>query len=173
MFQNLIVIDAYYISFNTFLIEPVEHEGKLYSHVYDKSGEYIVERKPFYIVRHSCNVLGSNYNNAKKIAQCFLGSEKHKLPIVVTQDFGIPNVFFPLHSPNSPSNIWVGLHAITNIRRLKEYTEITLKNGIELVVPLNYASFCSQYVSATMLQKHVAHQRTTIRNELNQPFDTE
>ena len=173
MLKNSIVIDSYHISFNTYLIVPVKHGEKLYSHVYDKSGEYVVEQKPLYIVRNSCNVLGNNYNNAKKIAKCFLGKEKHKLPIVVTHDFGIPNVFFPLLSPSSSNNIWIGLHAITNIRRLKEFTEITLKNGTELVLPLNYASFCSQYVSATMLQKHVAHQRSTIRNELDQSFDAE
>lgn len=168
MLRNSIHIESYRISLNTYLIMPVQHGDKLYSHVYDKNGEYIVERKPLYIVRKSCEVLGYNYNNAKNFSKSFFGKEKHKLPIIITHD-GIPNVFFPLFSPASPNNIWIGLHAITNIRRLKESTEITLINGKEFVLQINYASFCSQYVCATMLQKHASHQRIIIRNELNHP----
>ncbi len=173
MFGNENIIDSYHISFNTYLIEPITKEGKLYSHVYDKGGEYVVGRKPLYIVRNSCNVLGSNYNNSMKMARIFFGKDKHKLPIVITHDFGIPNVFFPLFSPSSPNNMWIGLHGIANIRRLKEFTEITLKDGKELIIEINYASFCAQYVSATMLQKFASQQRLIIRNELNPPFDPE
>ena len=167
MLENVTVIDSYHISFNTYLIVPTKHGEKLYSHVFDKHGEYVVERKPLYIVRNSCTVLGGNYNNSKRMAKCFFGKEKHKLPIVVTHDFGIPTVFFPLLSPSSPNNIWIGLHAIINIRRVNDLTEITLRDGKELVLQINYASFCSQYVCATMLQKYASHQRTLIRNELN------
>lgn len=169
MLKNRTFIESYRISFNTYLIMPIKHGEKLYSHVYDKNGEYIVERKPLYIVRKSCEVLGYNYNHAKNFSKSFFGKEKHKLPIIITHD-GIPNVFFPLFSPSSPNNIWIGLHAITNIRRHKEFTEITLIDGREKVLHINYASFCSQYVCATMLQKHASHQRIIIRNELNQPL---
>ncbi|MDN4492252.1 competence protein ComK [Ureibacillus aquaedulcis] len=168
MLKNIILIESYRISFNTYLIMPIKNGEKLYCHVYDKNGEFIVERKPIYIVRKSCEILGYNYNHAKNFSKSFLGKAKHKLPIIITHD-GIPNVFFPLFSPTSPNNIWVGLHAITNIRRHKEFTEITLIDGKEFVLPINYASFCSQYVCATMLQKHASQQRIIIRNELTQP----
>lgn len=173
MLENVIVVNSYHISFNTYLIEPMQHGNKIYSRVHDKNGEYVVERKPLYIVRNSCNVLGGNYNNARNLAKRFLGKEKHKLPIVISHDYGIPNVFFPLLSPASPNNVWIGLHAIINIRRLKDFTEITLKNGKIFVLQINYASFCAQYVCATMLHKYAAAQRILIQNELNQPLDEE
>lgn len=168
MLEDVNVVNSYHISFNTYLIEPMEHGEKLYSRVYDKNGEIIVERKPLYIVRKSCYAMGSNYNAARMVAKRFFGKEKHKLPIIISHDYGIPCVFFPLLSPASPSNVWIGLHAIINIRRLKDFTEITLKNGKELVLQINYSSFCSQYVCATMLQKYAANQRLIIQNEL--PF---
>lgn len=173
MVENKNIINTYHISFNTYLIVPIKQGEKIHSQVYDGNGVHVVEQKPLYIVRNSCNVLGSNYNNAKNISKSFFGKEKHKLPIIITHDFGIPNVFFPLLSPSSPNNIWIGLHGIINIRRLKEFTEITLKDGRDLVLPINYSSFCSQYVCATMLQKYASNQRTTIRNEIDPSFETD
>ncbi|MFC7685681.1 competence protein ComK [Ureibacillus sp. GCM10028918] len=168
MQKNIILIESYRISFNTYLMMPIKRGEKLYCHVYDKNGEYVVERKPLYIVRKSCEVLGYNYTHAKNFSKSVLGKAKHKLPVIITHD-GIPNVFFPLFSPSSPNNIWVGLHAIANIRRLKDFTQITLIDGKEFELQINYSSFCAQYVAATMLLKHASNQRIIIRNELNQP----
>lgn len=167
MLENVNVVDAYHISFNTYLIEPIKHGDKLFSHIYDKNGEVIVERKPIYIVRKSCHDLGTNYNATRIVAKRFFGNEKHKLPIIIFHDFGIPCVFFPLLSPTSSNNIWIGLHAITNIRRHHDCTQITLKNGKEILLQLNFPSFCSQYVNATMLQKYATKQRSIIQNELS------
>ena len=169
MLNNVNIIDSYHISFNTYLIEPMNHGGKLYSRIYDQQGEFIVNKKPLFIVRKSCQVMGSNYNTARLVSKRFFGDEKHKLPIIISHDYGIPCVFFPLLSPTSPNNVWIGLHAITNIRRSKDFTEITLKNGKEVILQINYPSFCSQYVCAAMLQKFATTQRLIIQNEL--PFN--
>lgn len=164
------IVDSYHVSFNTYLVEPIQHEDKLFSRVYDKSGEVIVSRKPLYIIRKSCLLMGSNYNAARETSKSFFGKEKHKLPIIISHDYGIPCVFFPLLSPTSPNNLWIGLHAITNIRRYNDCTEITLKNGKEIILHVHYSSFCSQYVSATMLQKYAKNQRLILQNELELPF---
>lgn len=166
--ENINVVDYYHLSFNSYLIEPVKHEDKLFSRVYDKTGEVIVGRKPIYIVRKSCQVMGNNYKAAREVSKRFFGKEKHKLPIIISHDYGIPCVFFPLLSPASPSNVWIGLHAVTNIRRSKDCTEITLKDGKELLLNVNYSSFCSQYVSASMLQKYATNERLIFQNEM--PF---
>ncbi|HWK21910.1 MAG TPA: competence protein ComK [Ureibacillus sp.] len=170
MSKNASIIDFYRISLNTYIIIPIQNGKKTYAHIYDKNGEYIVELKPLYIVRKSCNGIGYNYNIAKKFSKSFFGKEKHKLPLLISYNES-PNIFFPLFSPSSPNNIWIGLDAIINIKRLKDSTEITLRDGKEIVLPINYASFCSLYVSATMLRKHAANQKKMIENELNQPLE--
>ena len=164
---NATIAESYHVSFNTYLIEPLIHGDKLYSRVYDKNGEMVVSRKPIYIIRKSCVLMGSNYKTARTVSKRFFGDEKHKLPIIISHDYGMPCVFFPLLSPTSPNNVWVGLHAIINIRRFKDCTEITLKDGRELILNFNYSSFCTQYVCATMLNKFGTHQRLILQNDLS------
>ncbi len=164
--KNLKSIDSYHLSFNSYLIEPLEHGDKLYSRIYDKSGEVIVSRKPLYIIRKSCDLMGSRYNAAREVSKKFLGDGKHKLPIIIAYDYGVPLVFFPILSPTSPSNVWIGLHSIINIQPLKDRTKITLKDDREIILQLPQSSFNNQYVRATMLQKHASNQRLIIQNDL-------
>ncbi|HWL25733.1 MAG TPA: competence protein ComK [Ureibacillus sp.] len=164
--KNLQTIDSYCLSFNSYLIEPLEHGDKLYSRVYDKSGEVIVSRKPLYIVRKSCDLMGSKYNAARKVSKKLLGDYMHKLPVIIAYDFGIPLVFFPILSPSSPNNVWVGLHSIINIEPLKDQTKITLKDDREIILQMPQSSFNNQYVRATMLQKRASNQRLIIQNDL-------
>nr|WP_106783781.1 competence protein ComK [Lysinibacillus timonensis] len=160
------ILQSYHLSFNSYLVEPMMHEGKLYSRVYDKSGEVIVSKKPIQIIRKSCLLMGTSYKAAREVSKKFFGPEKHKLPIVITYDFGNALVFFPILSPSSPNNVWVGLHSIINIRKSNDQTIITLKDNRELTVQINCSSFSMQYVCATMLQKHATSQRLIIQKDI-------
>ncbi|SOC35010.1 competence protein ComK [Ureibacillus acetophenoni] len=164
--KKLQTVDSYYLSFNSYLIEPIEHGDKLYSRVYDKSGEVIVSRKPLYIIRKSCDLMGSKYNAAREFSKRFLGDSKHKLPVIIAYDYGVPLVFFPILSPTSSSNVWVGLHSIINIQSVNDQTKITLKDEREIILQLPQTSFNNQYVRATMLQKHASNKRLIIQNDL-------
>lgn len=159
------IVDSYILSKNTYLVEPIKHEDKLYSKVYEKTGEFIVRKKPLKLIRDTCKMMGGTYNSARAYSKSFFGNEKHKLPIIVTHNYGIPCVFFPLYSPTSPSNVWVSLNAIINIRKMDNCTVITLKNEKEITLFVSYNSFCSQYVCATMLYKHFLSQRLIIEQE--------
>ncbi|KGR80593.1 competence protein ComK [Ureibacillus manganicus] len=159
-------VNSYYLSFNSYLIEPIQHGDKLYSRVYDKSGEVVVSRKPLYIIRKSCDLMGSRYNAAREVSKNFLGPDKHKLPIIIAYDYGVPLVFFPILSPTSPSNVWVGLHSIINIQQDMDQTKITLKDDREIILQVPQSSFNNQYVRATMLQKHASNQRLIIQNAI-------
>lgn len=158
-------IDLYYITPNTYLIEPVEHNGKYHSIVYDKFGVFYVDKRPLRILNDTLKKLGTSYKAAIEFSKSFLGKEKHKLPIVMSYDQ--PYTFLPLLSPNSSKNIWIAQHAIINIRKCGDSTEITLKNDHEFILPLHYTSFCTQYVCATMLQKFAIKQREVIQRELD------
>lgn len=157
-------IDFYYITPNTYLIEPIEHNGKCYSIVYDRHGVFFVKKKPLRILNDTLKKLGTTYKAATNFSKKFLGKEKHKLPIVMSYDQ--PYTFLPLFSPHSSKNIWIAQHAIINIRKCNDTTVITLKNDCEFVLPLHYTSFCTQYVCATMLKKFAIKQREVVQKEL-------
>ncbi|MEG0450750.1 MAG: competence protein ComK [Lysinibacillus sp.] len=161
MTTNKIYIGAYLVSFNTYILQPFRQDSKIYTRVVDKHNELIVTRKPMYVIRKSCLSLGTTYETAKNAAKRFFGNQ-HKLPIVVTHDFGVPCIFLPTFSPNSDLNTWVGLHAITNIQPLESGCLVTLKNGVRIELHVKYASFSKQFVNASMLYKHYLEERKQI-----------
>ncbi|GLC87780.1 competence protein ComK [Lysinibacillus piscis] len=154
--------NGYLMSFNTYLLEPVPHGSKTFTRVIDKHNELIITRKPMHILRKSCISLGTTYEAAKYSAKRFFGNQ-HKLPIVVAYDYGFPCIFLPTYSPNSIHNIWIGLHAIINIKPSKLGCIVTLKNNQDIELPIQYASISKQFVNASMLYKHYMNERKEIR----------
>lgn len=161
-------INVYLMSFNTYLLQPVKHESKIFTRVIDKHNELIVTRKPMHVLRKSCISLGTTYEAAKQSAKRFFGNQ-HKLPIVVAYDFGYPCIFLPTYSPNSVQNMWIGLHAISNITPSEIGCVVTLKNDKRIELPIKYASISKQFVNASMLYKHYMDERKQLT--YNTPYD--
>ncbi len=44
----------------------------------------------------------------------------HKPPIVIAFNYGSPITFFPTLSPIAPDNVWIALHAVSNIHPYKK-----------------------------------------------------
>lgn len=160
--------DWYYITPNTYVIEPIECDGKAYSRVYDKFDTFCIKRKPLKLLDETLKKLGSSYKAATDFSKMFLGKGKHKVPIVLSYDQ--PYVFLPILSPSSSKNIWIAQHAIINIQKCEDSTMILLKNDVEFKVPIHYTAFCTQYVCATMLLKYALKQREAIHRELGFGF---
>lgn len=161
---DLKMMDWYYITPNTYLIEPIEYKGKPCSRVHDKFGIFYVDKKPLKLLNDTFKKLGTSYKAANDFSKRFFGKEKHKVPIVLSYDQ--PYTFFPLLSPYSSKNIWIAQHAIINIQKRGDSTFVTLKNDYETLLPIHYTSFCTQYVCATMLLKFALKQREMIQKEL-------
>jgi len=162
-------VDSYCVTRNTYMIEPIHLDNnKTYSRVYDKGGEVLVSQSPLKIIKESCKNMSINYHAARQFAKEFFGEEKHKLPISISYANGFPCVFFPLLSPDSSDNCWIGLHAIINFKKVKNCTEITLKDGRELTLQVHSSSFSSQYVYSTMFQIYIKNKRQEIQNDF--PF---
>lgn len=157
-------VNGYLMSFNTYLLEPIQYNSKIFTRVIDKHNELIVTRKPLHVLRKSCISLGTTYEAAKHSAKRFFGNQ-HKLPIVVTFDYGYPCIFLPTYSPNSIHNIWIGLHAISNIVPSKMGCIVTLKNDQQIELPVQYASISKQFVNASMLYKHYMNERKQISQD--------
>lgn len=160
-------VNAYLMSFNTYLLQPVKHESKIFTCVIDKHNELIVTRKPMHVIRKSCLSLGTTYEAARNSARRFFGNH-HKLPIVVAYDFGLPCIFLPTYSPNSEQNVWIGLHAIKNITPIQSGSLLTLINGVRLELPVKYASISKQFMNASMLYKHYVEEREKLTH--HSPF---
>lgn len=164
--SNSKVMDSYFISHNTYMIESIIHENKLYSRIYDKTGEFIVKQKPISLIRNACHLMGSSYKGSRELSKRFFGNRKQKLPILITQDFGVPCIFFPLLSPLSKNNVWVSLNSIINIRKDTDNTTIiTLKNEKEIKLNVSHTSFSIQYVDSSMYQKYLIRQRTIFHKD--------
>lgn len=155
------VLGSYLMSFNTYYVEPFIHENQVFSRVIDKHNEVIVAKKPIQIVRKSCSFLGTTYEATRLLSKEFFGNQ-HKLPIILTHDFGIPCVFIPTCSPKSDMNAWIGLHAIEQALPFKNGTKVLLKNGEELEISTQFNSFSKQYTNGTMLHKHYSKIRKSM-----------
>lgn len=102
MAQNY--VNRYLVSFNTYVLQPIQHNSKIFTHVIDKHNELIVTRKPLHVLRKSCISLGTTYEAAKQSAKRFLAiniSYRLLLPLITAI-----HVFFyqPIHQ--TPSIIY-------------------------------------------------------------------
>lgn len=148
------------------MIESVTHENKLVSRIYDKTGEFIIEQPPIRLIRKSCHLMGSSYKGSRELSKRFFGNRRQKLPILISQDFGIPCIFFPIFSPTSDNNIWVSLNSIINIKKdSNNCTIITLKDHREIKLNVSHTSFSLQYVDSSMYQKYLIRQRTLFHKD--------
>ncbi|MEK4228453.1 competence protein ComK [Solibacillus sp. FSL H8-0538] len=148
-------VTSYIASNTTFLLRSITANGKTHTIIHDKQGKVKFAQKPIKIVRATCRIHGTTFEAAQKMAKLFFGDNRHKLPIMISIDYGNPCVFFPLFSPHSTSNIWVNLQSITNIVERGDETIITLTDMSEEVLPIHYKSFNQQYVRAMMFYKHL------------------
>lgn len=160
------VLGSYIMSFNTYFLEPFQQENFIFSRIIDKHNKVIVSRKPMQIIRKSCLFLGTTYEATRALSKQFFGNQ-HKLPVILTHDFGVPCIFIPILSPRSHANAWIGLHAIDQAMPSSDNsTKVILKNGEILYLPVQYASFSKQFMNATMLQKHFLRVRRSLLDDI-------
>lgn len=142
----------YIISFDTLMLQPVITGNKIATRVIERNGEFIIPRKPLHVVRKSCNFYGGSLMNSTNIAKLALGN-RHKAPIIIAHDFGIPYIFLPTMSPNAELNSWVSYHAIENIEPHRLNSIIHLDNGRSQQVNVSATTMYRQFAFAAILEK--------------------
>lgn len=155
---------SYIVSFDTFLLQPVIKGNEISTHVIERNGELSIPRKPIYIVRKSCDFYGGSLQNSTNTAKLALG-KRHKTPIIVAHDFGIPYIFLPTMSPASELNVWISYSAIVNIEPDNMDCIIHLENGRSFKVNISAATMYRQYAVATLLEKNFLKKQ----RQLNRP----
>lgn len=156
-------ISSYIISSSTYLLEsatPVAG-NRIQTIIYDKHGVSTIDQKPLKLVRNTCRLHGTSLEAATETAKLFFGSNRHKLPIAVSIEYGNPCIIFPLFSPHSSANIWINLNSIVNIQEEGDETRLTFTNMVEKTLPIQCKSFNQQYVRAMMYYKHILRSRNT------------
>ena len=154
----------YIISFDTFMLRPMIQDNKIFTHVNERNGDLSVPRRPIHIVRNSCDYYGNSLHNSTNSAKMVLG-KRHKTPIILAHDFGIPYIFLPTMSPSSEQNVWISYNAIEKIEEDNLGSIITLENSRSFKLNVSPTTLYRQYAFATLLEKNfLKNQR-----QLNRP----
>lgn len=162
--QKYSILTNYHVNPNTYLIEPFEYDGKLFSRIYEKYGIFYVAKKPLKLVHDSFKRLGTTYDAAVEYSKSFFEDGTQKLPVVMF--FDLPYTIFPLYSPYSSENIWIAFSPIFYIRKLRGCTEVIFENETKKVFPLCFPAFSNRHLHATLLTKYAIRQRFSIQKEL-------
>jgi len=157
-------LGSYIVSFDTFLLLPVVKGNKISTHVIERNGELKVSRKPIHIVRKSCDYYGGSLQNSTNTAKLAIG-KRHKTPIIVAHDFGVPYIFLPTMSPNSDQNAWVSYSAIENIESDDMGCIVHLENGLSFKFDISATTMYRQFAVATLLEKNFLKKQ----RQLNRP----
>ena len=161
----------YHISFETFALQPVMQENKISTLVIEQNHEFIIPRKPSHIVRKSCDFYGGSLENATNASRYTLGN-RHKTPIIIAHDFGMPFIFLPTMSASSLHNVWISLHAIENIKPDNMGCIIHLVNDRSIKVNVSPTTMHRQYTFGSFLEKDfLKKQRQLNRPSFYNPYD--
>ena len=158
------LIRTYSINWNTYLIEPVEYNGRQISKVYDKYGVFYVDKKPMKRINDTFRKLGTTYKASVEYSKEFLG-DVYKPPIIMFYDH--PYTVIPLFSPKTSKCIWIALHPILSAKQLCNGLKITFTNQAEVIIPMSYMALTNRYFVASTLCKKVLLQRNAIEKEIN------
>ncbi len=167
---------SYIVSFDTFMLQPVISGTKITTHVIERNGDLSIPRKPIHIVRKSCDYYGGSLQNSTNTAKLAIG-KRHKTPIIVAHDFGVPYIFLPTMSPTSEQNVWVSYSAIDNIEPDNMDCILSLENNRSIKVNVSASTMYRQYAAATLLQKNFLEKQRQLNRlstfEKFDPFDDE
>ncbi|MFD1708033.1 competence protein ComK [Siminovitchia sediminis] len=132
-------LPGYEINPYTMLLRPA---GEELTEVIEAKARYLVSRKPFDIVKKSCDYFGSSYNGRREGTKQLIGVT-HKAPIIVDPYTSI--YLFPTASPSSPDCMWISHDYIAAFEKNDACsTMITFQNHERLEIPISFYSFEKQ-----------------------------
>ncbi|WP_318617924.1 competence protein ComK [Sporosarcina sp. YIM B06819] len=142
----------YIVSFDTFMLQPIEVGNTISTHVIERNGELNVPRKPIHIVKKSCDYYGGSLQTSINTARLALRN-RHKTPIIVAHDFGTPYIFLPTMSPASEQNAWISYRAIDDIEPDKMSSIIYFENNRSVKINISGATMHRQLAFCKLLEK--------------------
>lgn len=156
----------YLVSFNTVALVPIWIENNLYTRVIENHTEFLVKMKPISIIKKSLVFYGNSYKHATFFSRESIG-RLHKLPLMISHDFGVPLIMMPTLSAESEGNIWISFSAIDRYS-INSHSQCLVHFTNSQVLPVNvsHSTMCRQFVLSHFLTNHF--QKT--RDQMNHPF---
>ena len=156
----------YVVSFNTVALVPIWIENRLYTRVIENNIEFIVKMKPSAIIKKSLIFYGNSYKHATFFSRESIGP-LHKVPLIISHDFGVPLIMMPTLSAESEGNIWISFAAIDSYS-INSHNQCLVHFTNSQILPVNvsYTTMCRQFVLSHFLTNHF--QKT--RDQMNHPF---
>jgi len=156
----------YTVSFNTIALVPIWIENKLYTRVIENHTEFLVKMRPSAIIKKSLAFYGNSYKQATFFSRQSLG-RLHKLPLMISHDFGVPLIMMPTLSAESEGSIWISFSSI-DLYSINSHNQcvVHFTNSQALPVNVSHSTMCRQFVLSQFLSKHF--QKT--REKINHPF---
>lgn len=143
----------YIVSTNTLILQTVRQESRLQTLIIEKDETFIHPRRSLHLIRASCHHYGTTLEVVTNFAKKVL-NDRHKVPIVIAVDHGIPLIMIPTLSASSEQNIWIAFHAITDFRSSESgYTVIRLTNNYIIKIQTSEATIQRQIALAYLLQR--------------------
>lgn len=151
MYDN-IRISSSVISYGTLVLEPVLIESRLVTRIYERNQIFNVPLKPKHYLNKSCRHYGTSYRGTSNISKKFL-KNRHKLPIIVAYNNGLPIIALPMMSPESDQNVWIFLHAIINFERSKKGCLVHMEFNQTIDLDVSIATIERQIALGIMLER--------------------
>jgi competence protein ComK len=156
----------YVVSFNTIALVPIWIENNLYTRVIENHTEFLVKMKPGAIIKKSLIFYGNSFKRATFFSRESIGP-LHKLPLMISHDFGVPLIMMPTLSAESDANIWMSHSAIDRFS-LDAHNGCLVHFTNTQVIPVHvsHTTMCRQFAHSQFLMNHF--QKT--REKINHPF---
>ncbi|WP_019413026.1 competence protein ComK [Paenisporosarcina sp. TG20] len=166
MDKKISITSNYLISFNTIALVPIWVENKLYTRVIENHIEFLVKMKPSTIVKKSITFYGNSYKHATVFSRESVGN-LHKLPLIISHDFGVPLIMMPTLSPESDGTIWIAFSAVDRYSiNTHNQCVVHFTNSQTLSVNVSHSTMCRQFV----LSHSLTNQFQKTRDQINYPF---
>ncbi|WP_040224732.1 competence protein ComK [Bhargavaea cecembensis] len=153
----------YFITFDTLSLEPTKVDGKPYTIVTEKKEQFLLERRPLYNLKKSCELYGTTLRQAVQTSSRLIGNH-HKVPVLIVQDLGMPCILMPTLSPQSEANIWIALHGVDDYWGDSAGCEIRLENGNIIETDVSVQTMNRQYALACRLDKKFSRMQYFLRH---------
>lgn len=143
----------YIISANTLCLQTKRKENRIQTLVVDKDKTFLHPRRPLHLIRSSCHHYNTTLEVVTRFAKKIL-NDRHKVPIAIAVDHGIPLIMIPTLAASSEQNIWIAFHAIKNFRPSEAgFTVIELTDNYHLKIQTSEATIQRQIALAYLLQR--------------------
>ena len=140
------------ISTSTFVLRTIRKENSVKTLIIEGDQTFVHPRRSIHLIRAACQHYGTSLNVATSHAKRIL-NHRHKVPILIAFDRGIPLIMIPTLSPSSEQNTWIAFHSIVNFKEdALGNTIIYLLNNHSIHVNVSVGTIQRQIALAHILQ---------------------